>query len=248
MRQRDATRFVSQVWGQIPAFRQRREQGSRYRNQHDHLHPHTALRCVSGHHPVVLYDARWRAAGRGRHPTAATQVERRREDVPTSVSQIFGGFLRAQLVVGLIYTALTWLALVLVGQANSLPVALICGVLMLLPFIGTFLAIVPPVALVLLQVAPRPDSPQTDRAADCADHRAADHAANHRAARLRVYDGRASTAALRGVADRREVRRGVGRVVRWPCRRHRLRDVRGLLRPLSALIAALPRHAPACRR
>jgi predicted PurR-regulated permease PerM len=68
-----------------------------------------------------------------------------------AVTQIFGGFLRAQLVVGLIYSAFTWLALVLLGQANSLPIALVCGLLMLLPFIGTFLAVVPPVALVLLQ-------------------------------------------------------------------------------------------------
>lgn len=69
----------------------------------------------------------------------------------TAVAQIFGGFLRAQVLVGLIYAAFTWIALLALGQANSLPVALVCGALMLLPFIGAVLAVIPPVALTLLQ-------------------------------------------------------------------------------------------------
>ena len=71
---------------------------------------------------------------------------------PSSASpELIADFLRAQLLVALIYSALTWIALALLGQANSSPVALICGVLMLLPFSGTFLAVAPPIALVLLQ-------------------------------------------------------------------------------------------------
>ncbi len=68
-----------------------------------------------------------------------------------NVDQIFGGFFRAQLIIAGIYAALTWLILLLMGQANGLLVALLSGVLMLLPFIGTFLAVVPPALLVALQ-------------------------------------------------------------------------------------------------
>ena len=66
------------------------------------------------------------------------------------VEQIFGGFFRAQLTLAAIYAVFTWLVLLLVGQGNLL-VALISGVLLLLPFIGTVLCLVPPVLLVLLQ-------------------------------------------------------------------------------------------------
>jgi predicted PurR-regulated permease PerM len=67
------------------------------------------------------------------------------------VEQIFGGFFRAQLTIGAIYGILTWLVLVVLGQANGLLVALLAGALMLLPFIGPFLAVIPPLLLVLLQ-------------------------------------------------------------------------------------------------
>jgi predicted PurR-regulated permease PerM len=70
------------------------------------------------------------------------------------VSQMFGGFLRAQLTLSLIYGSLTWIMLALLGQANSLLVALICGLLVILPFIGPFIAMTPPIALVLLQTDP----------------------------------------------------------------------------------------------
>ncbi len=66
------------------------------------------------------------------------------------VEQIFGGFFRAQLTIAAIYAAVTWVGLLLVGQGNLL-VALISGLLMLLPFIGTVLCLVPPVLLMLLQ-------------------------------------------------------------------------------------------------
>lgn len=66
------------------------------------------------------------------------------------VEQIFGGFFRAQLTIAAIYAALTWLVLLLLGQGNLL-VALISGVVLLLPFIGTVLCLVPPFLLVLLQ-------------------------------------------------------------------------------------------------
>lgn len=70
------------------------------------------------------------------------------------VERIFGGFFRAQMTVGTIYGVLTWVVLALLGQANGLLVALLAGAIMLLPFIGPFLAIIPPVLLVLLQSPP----------------------------------------------------------------------------------------------
>ncbi len=70
------------------------------------------------------------------------------------VERIFGGFFRAQLTIGAIYGILTWIVLALLGQANGLLVALLAGIIMLLPFIGPFLAVVPPVLLVVLQAPP----------------------------------------------------------------------------------------------
>ncbi|WIG62070.1 MAG: hypothetical protein OJF49_004819 [Ktedonobacterales bacterium] len=67
------------------------------------------------------------------------------------VERIFGGFFRAQLTIGAIYGVLTWLMLLSLGQANGLLVAMASGIIMLLPFVGPFLAVIPPLLLVLLQ-------------------------------------------------------------------------------------------------
>lgn len=67
---------------------------------------------------------------------------------------IFGGFFRAQLIVAAIYALATWIILLTLGQSNGLLVSLISGALMLLPFIGAVLAVVPPALLVLLQESP----------------------------------------------------------------------------------------------
>lgn len=71
-----------------------------------------------------------------------------------NVKDIFGGFFRAQMIVAGIYAAFTWIILLCLGQANGLLVSLISGAIMLLPFIGAFLAIAPPTLLVLLQTPP----------------------------------------------------------------------------------------------
>src|SRR5262249_4956501 len=73
-----------------------------------------------------------------------------------NVEQIFGGFFRAQLTIGAIYGLLTWITLIALGQANGLLVAVLAGAIMLIPFIGPFFAIIPPLLLVLLQ------TPSTD--------------------------------------------------------------------------------------
>lgn len=75
------------------------------------------------------------------------------------INDIFGGFFRAQLIIAAIYSAMTWLVLVILGLGDgALPVAILAGVLMLLPLIGVFLAIVPPVLLLLIQVIQVPPS------------------------------------------------------------------------------------------
>jgi predicted PurR-regulated permease PerM len=71
--------------------------------------------------------------------------------VQDHIETSFGGFLRAQLAVALIYGTLSGLILLALGQPNGLLFALLAGLLMLIPFIGTVLAIVPPALLVLLQ-------------------------------------------------------------------------------------------------
>jgi predicted PurR-regulated permease PerM len=70
------------------------------------------------------------------------------------IDVIFGGFLRAQLIIALVYGAFTWLVLAGLGQPNGLIFALLAAFLMLIPFIGPFLAVVPPVVAVLLQSPP----------------------------------------------------------------------------------------------
>lgn len=152
IRHRDAAGIVSQVWGQIPTY------ASSAADQAVTVATNaitSVLTILFDAFLVVILsfyimlDGERVLAGVVRRlpPHWADDVSMFR----TAVGQIFGGFLRAQMVVALIYAMFTWAALALLGQANSIPVALICGLLMLLPFIGTFLAVAPPVALVLLQ-------------------------------------------------------------------------------------------------
>lgn len=152
IRHRDAAGIVSQVWGQIPLY------ASSAADQAVTVATNaitSVLTILFDAFLVVILsfyimlDGERVLAGIVRRlpPHWADDVSMFR----TAVGQIFGGFLRAQIVVALIYATFTWAALALLGQANSIPVALICGLLMLLPFIGTFLAVAPPIALVLLQ-------------------------------------------------------------------------------------------------
>lgn len=69
-----------------------------------------------------------------------------------NVQDIFAGYFRAQLIVAGIYAALTWLVLLLpfYGLPNGFLAAILGGILMLLPFIGVFLAILPPALLVAI--------------------------------------------------------------------------------------------------
>jgi predicted PurR-regulated permease PerM len=69
----------------------------------------------------------------------------------TTVSDIFGGFFRSQMIIAAVYALLTWITLALLGQANGLLVAILAGLLLILPFVGPFLAVIPPALQVILQ-------------------------------------------------------------------------------------------------
>ncbi len=64
--------------------------------------------------------------------------------------RIFGGFVRAQLIIGLMYAFATWLALAMLGSPSGLLFSFIAGVLMVIPFIGPFIAVVPPIIIVFI--------------------------------------------------------------------------------------------------
>jgi predicted PurR-regulated permease PerM len=67
------------------------------------------------------------------------------------INDTFGGFFRAQVIVATIYGLFTWLVLIILGQPNGFLASLLAGMIMMLPFIGSFGAFVPPLLLVLLQ-------------------------------------------------------------------------------------------------
>ena len=69
----------------------------------------------------------------------------------TKVSDIFGGFFRSQMIIALLYAVFTWIVLAFLGQANGLLVAILAGLLLILPFVGPFLAVIPPTLQVILQ-------------------------------------------------------------------------------------------------
>jgi predicted PurR-regulated permease PerM len=67
------------------------------------------------------------------------------------VNETFGGFFRAQIIIALIYGLFTWLVLLVLGQPNGFLASVLAGLIMMIPFIGSFGAFVPPLLLVLLQ-------------------------------------------------------------------------------------------------
>jgi predicted PurR-regulated permease PerM len=67
------------------------------------------------------------------------------------VNETFGGFFRAQIIVALIYGLFTWIVLLVLGQSNGFLASLLAGLIMMIPFIGSFGAFVPPLLLVVLQ-------------------------------------------------------------------------------------------------
>ncbi len=71
------------------------------------------------------------------------------------VGEIFGGFFRAQLIIAGLYAIATWLILLPLGQGNNgFIVAILAGIVIVLPFFGPFLSVIPPALLVILQSPP----------------------------------------------------------------------------------------------
>lgn len=71
------------------------------------------------------------------------------------VNAIFGGFLRAALVIALVYAAFNWVILAALGQPSAILFALLAGMLLVVPWIGVVLAMIPPAMLVMLE-SPQP--------------------------------------------------------------------------------------------
>lgn len=71
-----------------------------------------------------------------------------------NVQDIFGGFFRAQLIVASIYAVCTWVVLLVLGAPDGVIAAVLAGIFMLLPFLGVFLAIIPPALILLIQTPP----------------------------------------------------------------------------------------------
>jgi predicted PurR-regulated permease PerM len=68
------------------------------------------------------------------------------------IEVIFGGFLRAQLIISLIYGVLSGLTMVVVGMWQvAVIVAILAAILMVIPFIGPFVSVVPPLLFVLVE-------------------------------------------------------------------------------------------------
>lgn len=68
-----------------------------------------------------------------------------------SVSSSFGGFIRTQLVLALVAALFTGLVMRLFGLGYVLTVAVVCGLIMLVPMVGNILALAPPVVVALIQ-------------------------------------------------------------------------------------------------
>ena len=75
------------------------------------------------------------------------------------IDRILGRFVRGEVLLIVIMSFATWLALTLIGIRYALLLGLIAGVLELIPFIGPILAGVPAVALALFQPSPHDWSP-----------------------------------------------------------------------------------------
>jgi predicted PurR-regulated permease PerM len=70
------------------------------------------------------------------------------------IARSFGGYIRGQLLLGLIYALMTYVTLAWFGTNFAVVLAVVAGVMMLIPFIGTFLAIIPPLVVASLQGQP----------------------------------------------------------------------------------------------
>ncbi len=74
-----------------------------------------------------------------------------------SVDQSFGGFVRGQVVIAVLCAAFTAVVMGVAGLSYILVVSIFVAIVMLIPFIGPFLALMPPVLVAFLQL-PTPNA------------------------------------------------------------------------------------------
>jgi predicted PurR-regulated permease PerM len=66
------------------------------------------------------------------------------------IDRTFGGFVRGQLIQALIYGFGTWFVMQVAGLPYGLVLSLLAGVAMVIPFIGPYLAMAPPIVLAVI--------------------------------------------------------------------------------------------------
>jgi predicted PurR-regulated permease PerM len=79
--------------------------------------------------------------------------ERYREGVGSALDQVdrtFGGFVRGQIVQAVVYATGTWVVMALAALPYSLVLSISAGVAMVIPFIGPYLAMGPPIILAII--------------------------------------------------------------------------------------------------
>jgi predicted PurR-regulated permease PerM len=82
--------------------------------------------------------------------------QRYRDDAVLLVATIdrsFGGFVRSSLILALVYAAGTALAMFILGVPFVLPISAFAGAMLIVPFVGDFIAVVPPVLVGLVSVS-----------------------------------------------------------------------------------------------
>lgn len=89
-------------------------------------------------------------------PPATSEVL---NDVRQIVNRKFGGYVRGQLTLAACYGVLTFLVVIIFGVPYPVVVAAIAALMMLVPFIGTFLAIIPALLGFMLAHATDPSFP-----------------------------------------------------------------------------------------
>jgi predicted PurR-regulated permease PerM len=70
-----------------------------------------------------------------------------------SIDKSFGGYLRASFILTVVYAAGTALAMFLLGVPFALPVGIFAGVMLIIPFLGDIVAVIPPIGLALVSVS-----------------------------------------------------------------------------------------------
>ena len=89
-------------------------------------------------------------------PPATSEVL---DEVRVIVNRKFGGYVRGQITLALCYGVLTFLVVIVFGVPYPVVVAVFAAVMMLVPFIGTFLAIIPALLGYMLAHATDPSFP-----------------------------------------------------------------------------------------